>query len=343
MKSRWRSFSFGVVVIVSMIAGLLWHKWAAAPTDEVQPTYTPNLRVEVYSSEPDTVLNVMLDVAIWDLQDDYRVENGHAYLKIEPPAKGDVLVLVSSPKAITNSRFVELAEQPGTSSALYGLLVSSSNLKAAGNRAPAALNLGYFEIPRESFVLTKDLFSARLPVVGGDELVVNDRPQFGIGETGRHDILSIRQVNYFPSKLNSAKNKPNRWTVEAGEPAKEVFWKPGHLNVAETLDVDGFRYENAILKSFLPSDGHVDGSKAFWRGEDGMTPELVAVGRDLEERRSRDEFLSGVALATGAAALIALVQEGPDKLGVRRRRGKFAERSWSNFGRREVGVGWPEP
>ena len=60
-----------------------------------------------------------------------------------------------------------------------------------------------------------------------------------------------------------------------------------------------------------PVAAQPDGSDLVWQGSSGLGAQFSAEDRDRLSSAGRNEFLAGIALATAAAALIALVQELP--------------------------------
>jgi hypothetical protein len=50
-----------------------------------------------------------------------------------------------------------------------------------------------------------------------------------------------------------------------------------------------------------------------WTGSYGLSPQLSATDRDVEASRSHEEFYAGIAFAVAASALVALMQELPDR------------------------------
>jgi hypothetical protein len=75
----------------------------------------------------------------------------------------------------------------------------------------------------------------------------------------------------------------------------------------------------------MSSAAATSGENFSWIGSLGLTPFLSATELTAVESRSTWEFRSGVVLGLGGAALLALAQELPSNLGVRRR-----SRKWRN-------------
>src|SRR5207247_2481884 len=93
----------------------------------------------------------------------------------------------------------------------------------------------------------------------------------------------------------------------------ELFWQPEKLTTTETIEGLG-ELPNARLDVVAPFNGAATSDRFSWTGSYGLSGVLVATDRGLQDKLANDEFLSGVALATSAAAVVALVQEGSDRI-----------------------------
>jgi hypothetical protein len=189
--------------------------------------------------------------------------------------------------------------------------------------------VGSFALPESTIVEDHGNLQAKLPSIGSGEYA-----GFGVmyGLVGDGKTLT---PNTFSAKVTQKDNvkvfdeyDPRDYTL--GDSTKEVsslFWAPKTLQTTERVTAVGnYLYDSDILVN-QPSSGTVVNGDFVWSGSYGVDPVLSAVNRDAEEHRARDEFLSGVALATAAAAFVALVQEAPDRMIVGR---KNPSHAWRN-------------
>ena len=185
----------------------------------------------------------------------------------------------------------------------------------------------WFDLPNHYIIDTSGVaISARLPEIGGledtpdgppagPENLSNASPSFGFGS--RHQLV------YMPLLPKTAKthpvNDPRSWVDHTGKPMRALFFPPATLSASEILDNGGDAVSDSDVLTDLPAS-NVDDHALVWRGSFGLSPVLRAVPRSTEEAEKSDDFLSGVALATGAAGLVAFVQEAPDHLRLRQKR-----------------------
>jgi hypothetical protein len=140
-------------------------------------------------------------------------------------------------------------------------------------------------------------------------------PSFGFG--------SGRQLVYAPQLPKTVKTlpagDPKSWVDDNGKPMQALFYPPATLSASEILDNGADAVSDSDVLTDLPASS-ASNHALVWQGSFGLSPVLRAVPRSTEETEKSDDFLSGVALATGAAGLVAFVQEAPDQLQLRRKR-----------------------
>ena len=100
---------------------------------------------------------------------------------------------------------------------------------------------------------------------------------------------------------------------------RTIFYEPSNLQTSERLSPIEEWLSRSDIQINQPQTGTLENGAFVWRGTNGLAPVLRLVDRSAAERRGQDEFFLGIALATAAAVLVALVQEAgklspePDK------------------------------
>lgn len=98
---------------------------------------------------------------------------------------------------------------------------------------------------------------------------------------------------------------------------RNLYWNPEKLITEERVVGIGEKISGWNI-SDTPANGISGGGDYIWQGDYGLAGTLTAINPSAAESRASDEFYSGIALATAAAALIALLQEFKDALPFRK-------------------------
>jgi hypothetical protein len=320
MRSRWRALFFLIVLAASAALGLHWHAAANRPVAAV-PSDAP-LKLNVFVTDRSARVTLSTDLE----QNESCTVSGSCVwfeqvtLLGQVSGKGTVLITSNRP------------DEPDPTPQF-----KPSHLKNAGPdfaytfTAPAAaVQPGYFEtsfdLPSKYIIDTSGgPISARLPEIGGLE-DTPDGPPAGLEDLSEADpsfgVGSRRKLVYapvLPKGATTPTGDPKTWLDNTGKPMQALFYPPAALSVSETLDNGGNAVSGSDVLTDLPASS-ANNHALVWRGSFGLSPVLRAVPRSTEETEKSDEFLSGVALATGAAGLVAFVQEAPDQLRLRRKR-----------------------
>jgi hypothetical protein len=172
------------------------------------------------------------------------------------------------------------------------------------------------------FLLPDDTFptpalaavQARLPAIGIDESgwgALGDAP-LAYAQDGFHANPN-GPPSLFTSSNKFVHDKPEEYTVPSGAKVQTLYWEPKTLVTTETIPDIADLVPLDTIQVNTPSTGTLQGRDFVWSGSFGLSAALLATNRSMADKRARNDFLSGVFLATSAAALIALIQEAPDQ------------------------------
>jgi hypothetical protein len=279
------------------------------------------LTIGVYVSDPRTRITLRIEVYPYDPDgppDNHQVTAELFFFgKI---GSGDV-VLTSTIEDVYETFDTKVADDCGcrntTEGEVWALPPDQLDLSATSPRAkePDGYITSFF-LPDDSLQNpSSTTVVARLPAIATDE-------------TGLGAIYSAPLVwaddgfHSYPDAVppradEDVQDKPRQYKVPSGAKVKTLYWEPKTLVTTEKLSDVGDFIPLDTIQLNTPSNGNVQGPYFVWNGSFGLSPALLATNRSLDRsfelRRARNDFLSGVLLATSAAALIALIQEAPDQ------------------------------
>jgi hypothetical protein len=92
----------------------------------------------------------------------------------------------------------------------------------------------------------------------------------------------------------------------SGRGALSRFYYPTTAATEEQVDASVVDYQ---IDASYPAPSNISPTRITWRGGAGLGAVFTATAGGAGDERARYSFLSGIALATAAAALIALLQE----------------------------------
>lgn len=204
-----------------------------------------------------------------------------------------------------------------------------------------------FRLPAKSYFDGKGTLVVRLPTVG---LQDQDDESFGSAPIPAGFAGSSRNVDTVSLKPGRPVNSLSPADYEdyvspPGDPLGVIYKAPVVTQFHSWVYFSDQYYgmAGAQIQANSPSNGIFDGQSFKWSGNYGLEPYLSLVQPDELERRSSDDFLSGILLASAAAALIAFFQEVPDAVKTSRwlvrRRAPRVERARTNYS----GAGSPPP
>jgi hypothetical protein len=310
MKSRWRAAAFLVVLCVSAGLGLFWHE-SASGFGPVNPAELhPDLRIGVYTQQPDVPIRIETEL---------RASSGKNVLTVfvNAPKDAEVLLLSSRQDAAfpdqARTLFRPLSTATNDNADYHFYLQAGSSLEP-----PIEDERGYavasFQMPDDSFTSSDHRITARMPFVAEFQDATHYQPGAATTNDG---TIALDPTLTDPAKISS--RSVDDYKVGASA-VTSLYWNPQHLTTVQTLLGIGERLPGWDIID-TPTTGVSESGDYVWTGSYGMSAVLSATDRGLEEQRSNYEFLSGIALASGFAALVALIQEGKDVWpGWRRRR-----------------------
>jgi hypothetical protein len=267
----------------------------------------PPLTIEVYVPDPNT--RIALRIEVFPTDPDGPTDNHQvtAWLFFRNFGSGNV-ILTSTMQDVDEVFDSKVAESPD--GAVWALHPDA--LDQLPIDAPQGGIIASFMLPDDSFPMpSTTAVVARLPAIATDEVglgALADAPLVW-ADDGFHS-----NPDAVPFRENEAvHDKAQQYKVPSGAKVKTLYWEPKTLVTTEALSdvADLIPFDTIQLNT--PSNGNVQGRYFVWNGSFGLSPALLATNRSLELRRARNDFLSGVFLATSAAALIALIQETPDE------------------------------
>jgi hypothetical protein len=289
-----------VVLGAAAALGLYWH-FAAQTDDPDLATRPVPLTVKVYSADPAAAVDLTLTVT------PQKDRTSLAQLYVTASTKKDLLLTASLPDITTpRARFAPLsAGRTGGASGQYAAVISSP---AELQRLNAAAELfATFRLPVGAITHHRGTYAARLPALG----------------QGESDALAgvVYRSDAAPTQVDAGSISPGpALTGDADGPGRTSFYVPDTLSTSESLLQARDVVANGDVEINYPGGGTLESDAFVWRGDYGVSPELTVVSRAARQRANRDAFLSGIALASAVAALIALVQELPDRWRPGRRR-----------------------
>lgn len=213
---------------------------------------------------------------------------------------------------------------------------STTNSRAPSRPASA---IGYFV--SEPFASSSGTLVARLPALAAGSLVVAQSPleqqpalEIKATRSDLHTLIpdlplgvltgqrSSPSVLHQHLALKSTGTLTQQGYVDPNLPLNEVkltgpgvltrFYYPATIATEEQVDASLVDYE---IGASYPAAATISPEALTWHGGAALGAVLTATASGAEDERARYSFLSGIALATAAAALIAFLQELRTALG----------------------------
>lgn len=308
----WKPLAFLGIAIAAAGLGFTWHAIADPNRAQAVPT---NMSIAIYETDPGVPLSV----------DGYLIPAGHLAqesdefyftVRADSTAPNSVVIISNqpldySPYSGSGVALPSVQEASGDASAsLHYLLfrpTTSSNTITAGFRAPGTVRIDGQD--GDTAAALPSISGHAMSNIPGDplELMTGYRlEQDTVYEDIPHDSPDTSDIIPYTN-------------VETPDQLR----MPKSLTITERLIGGAEGLGRSDIKQDLPATGGVKGPDFVWQSDSGMSPTLVAVSRTSEQDYASDEFRSGVAFAISAAALIALLQEGPTRV-LRRRSRRLA-------------------
>jgi len=130
------------------------------------------------------------------------------------------------------------------------------------------------------------------PHPGAPTLVLDEAPQLRAAAAGAQALQSYQTL------------------PQANEPTGPAYFSPANVGTQAILQVLGqSQLVNYRVDQIDPTDGNFQDGNFLWSGSGYIEPTAYLSNPASDNGRAIDEFISGVALAVAATALIALIQE----------------------------------
>lgn len=309
MRSWWRSCTFVLILLTASILGFAAHR-AAEPEDRLA-FRGPPVSIDVYTEDPDQKINLTATV-------NHIIEEAHN----GQPAKDRFVIMVEVNGDASGLLLVSSTQDSEGDGILYRPVTYFGRPAFAyyvghagdGNRRVAdghSLSVGWFDMPEEDVTSTADGLTANMPALAPAESGNLSYPLFGISDALDNDAKLVQVDGATLPQDAFGSRDPTKFGFKKGA---ALFWEPNHLTTEERLSNVGYEMGDATVDVNLPATGTLQGNDFVWSGQLGLSPELSTTKRSAATRRSLYEFYSGIALASGAAALLALIQEGKDSI-----------------------------
>lgn len=305
MRSRWRAILFALIAGGSILAGVGF-QIAAHHGDQSDDAVVNPLRIGVWTDTPSAPIRV--EIQLFHGQDKSTV----AAVFLSSPGAQRVLITSSMP----GNHFRKLNPSVQLSGYLpyYEYFTQGSIQTAADERG---LEIAEYKMPSNVFESDASRTVIKMPTIAAYEDSTQYIPAYATVVSdpagAPYGNISVKSNKFVGSR------DPTHWIARGAPTAPyKLFWNPQHLTTVESAQ-GLYPLTNLIVNVNEPANGIATADTYQWTGSYGLIGSLQAESRSDQEQRSNDEFYSGLAFATGAAALVALIQEGPDRIHRRRR------------------------
>jgi hypothetical protein len=324
-KSRWRPWFFLAALIAATWLGFLFHSWAREPTPASPTDNRSQLSLWFFSAQRGA--HVAMTLVIHP-----RSEGSDAALYVRD-LSGEPFVLLSSENDIDLNdsdrtafhKFHRLPESNG-GGRLYNFFYYSRGLDPATQTATGDL-IADFAIPPSSVNDEATSMQFNLPTLAPSETGDDFFPFLGAVGKGTSERPPQIFLDLAPRVKGLSSHRSTDYkSSHSSATLSDVFWEPALLSATETVRDVGGKLDRSRVLVANPSEYILESGNVSWHGSFDLQPFMVTETRSAADSRDRWDFLSGVAFATAAAALIAFFQETPDdvKAWFRRRRRRRA-------------------
>jgi hypothetical protein len=344
MKSKWRGYALAAILFISVAAGLTWHFQSKGSGEADSSNSGPPFLLGVYTESPNEPIRLEVDL--------YYNDSGTFVDVLLNAPPGDQIALLSTQQdTIQGGReqhvFKAIPSPSGQDD--YYRYYDLASGEPAITVDPRGYGVATFRVPNSTVTVGSDQVTARLPLVGQYEDDTDYRPEAAILDDG--PALHLNPT--LKPSYQISDQTPSHYKVAdpSSSPVTNLYWNPAHLTTVERVLGVGQEISGWNISS-TPSNGTSDAGNYVWQGDYGLAGNLSAINPTTAETRDFEEFLSGIALATAAAALIALLQECKDEVSLKKRNNtdskEPANRQATDNGDSAIrepvpsGLGWPE-
>lgn len=316
-----RVVGFVLVLLASLGLGIFW---TIDSNTDLPAVHSAPPVFDVFTQDPSQAIT--LRVFVSPAGDHYRAQVAVTSTSIDKPL-GTLLFVSTIPGGDRSGPGQFYREDNQALAGIGTIYVSAQTIGVPPPDHNGAIGIGGFDLP-DGLVSADDEDKINFAGVGVGGLIRSDLPVpvFGTVSFGavNHESLVI-EPKAAPGKVSNPL-EPASYLSPSGQPLDRAFFVDRHLTAEEQLTPGKVDVGDADIRRNEPSTAVIDGSIVTWTAPDFVFPSFAAVSHSLEDSAHVEEFLSGVAFATGAAALVALLQELPEdntvllSIGRRRRR-----------------------
>jgi hypothetical protein len=345
MKSRWRAYALVAILLISVAAGLAWHIQSKGLGEADTANNGPPFLLGVYTQSPSEQIKLEVDLY-------YNDSGTFVDVLLNAPPHDQIVLLSTQQDTIQSSgeqhAFKAIPSPSGQDDYYrYYELVQG---ETAFTGDPNGYDVATFRVPNSTISVGSDEVTARLPLIGQNEDDADYSPEAASPFDGSPVYLNptLKPKYQIPDQTPSHYEIPEL----SSYPVTNLYWNPAHLTTTEKALGVGEAISGWNISS-TPSNGTSDAGDYMWQGDYGLAGVLKAINPAAAESRDSDEFFSGIALATAAAALIALLQECKDEFSFRKNKKKSDSKEsapghTTNNSEQSTnrpvpsGLGWPE-
>jgi hypothetical protein len=312
MKSKWRAYALVAIFLISVAAGLIWHFASRGLGESTSADSGPPFLLGVYTQSPRQPIKIELDLY-------YNSSGTFVDVFLNAPPNDNILVLGTQQDVSLGkdkpSSFKRLYHSNGSANYDYYSQATGGSPLPQDQRGYV---IASFKVPDSTLTNKPEEVIAHLPLVGQDE----DSTQYMPAAATINTDAGIYLNPTLRAGRKISDRTPAHYFIpdQPGSTVRNLYWNPEKLITEERVVGIGEKISGWNI-SDTPANGISGGGDYIWQGDYGLAGTLTAINPSAAESRASDEFYSGIALATAAAALIALLQEFKDTLPFRKTAG----------------------
>ncbi len=314
----WRVVLFALICVSGITLGLVWH--FAAGSDIPALTSHEPLTIDVWESDPTVPVDVYAETYPGTKGADpgQPVTFVELFLSVEKPTS---VVVMANQQTDDSGRHPtetftrvsdDLSSPTNRGGRQWGHIYQLPLPTLPG---AVAAPLATFDTDSTLLQISSQAVNARLPAIETLESGNFTTPRAGLVDTtsaglaGDLEPVTLRPTATFTEALAPENYPLQDWSDAKGRGVRAVFWEPQTIRSSVSISGVASSLTDKSIRVNVPSDGTVQGADFIWQGGYSLSPVLDAVSLDADAQNANYDFLSGIAFATAAAALIALLQE----------------------------------
>lgn len=299
----WRFWVSMGIAAAALVAGVGFHLRAHDDRSAAVLTHGIPLNVQIYSAAPGQTIAIDLSVNRSRRTDDPPLPVGEYNVDLSLPGDSPDLILVFDelPQPRDSRELAQFHKSRFGSHDVW-----TEYVPRVRESAPGLVVRHTFRLPDGFVDIGAGGVAARMPAVGWTQDDYQLMPAFSVDDP--REPSQLRQPPTEPRDIIPVTQEAQAYGLPQNE---RLYWAPRRVDSTISLHGVSNYLENSSINVNLPSSGTLIDDAFVWTGGLGLAPSLQATNHRVEERRSSDEFYSGLALATVANALIAALQEMP--------------------------------